>query len=78
MAFSRSVLERTESNCDLLVWGVIDRLELFIPLTKNVLCSDNRFYPKTLLRILVMDGIHIWVYAISQKPSAPSRGHALH
>lgn len=37
MAFSRSVLERKESNCDLLVWGVIDRLELFIPLTKNVL-----------------------------------------
>lgn len=46
MAFSRSVLERKESNCDLLVWGVIDRLELFIPLMKNVLCSDNRFYPQ--------------------------------
>lgn len=50
LAFSRCVLERKESNGDLLVWGVVDRLELFIPLKKNVLCSDHRFLPPTVAK----------------------------
>ena len=44
----RSVPGKEASQGNLLAWSGIYRLELFLSLKKNVLCSDNRFRPVAL------------------------------
>lgn len=44
----RSVPGKEASQGNLLAWSGIYRLELFLSLKKNVLCSDNRFHPVAL------------------------------